>query len=319
MTQGGMMVTPKADGVDHLNIYSRARTAEGKLLSPFARAPFVLDGMRFESLEGFYHTLLFDDPEIRTRLAGMWGAAAKSWGKVTPKRPGDPIHTWGGRTVPFKSVEFHVEVCRAVRAKVEQNAPVLEALVATEHLPLTHYYVMMGKPILPRGEGTWLQDFHRDLRNELGTEAVMARLLGPLATASVRRLLADVMGGTERQRLHALRALAFRADRGDERVLETLAGLLPGAAAPLCQRLLRTLVQLELDADRAVSLYRAALDHADLVVRLVAAHKLGELGPEAHGALDRLRQAAEGDVDRLVRTFAQQAAERVAAAPVGCA
>jgi predicted NAD-dependent protein-ADP-ribosyltransferase YbiA (DUF1768 family) len=170
----GVLFGPKTDGIDHVNVYSRARTEAGRLLSNFARTPFTLHGVRFESVEGFYFSMLFDDDEVRARIAGQFGREAKAWGKKCSKQPGDPVRTWDGRTVPFKGREFAEEFQAAVRAKVEQNPSVRAALRATGDLPLTHYYVMFGKPVWPRGEGSLFTDILTVLRQELREEPAVA-------------------------------------------------------------------------------------------------------------------------------------------------
>jgi predicted NAD-dependent protein-ADP-ribosyltransferase YbiA (DUF1768 family) len=143
---------PATDGVDHVNVYSRARTEAGRLLSNFARTPFVLHEVRFESVEGFYHTMLVEDDALRLEIAALWGREAKAWGKKSGKRPGDLVRTWDGRMVPFEGEEFMLEFERSLRAKCEQNVDVRRALLSTGMLPLTHYYVMFGRPVHPRGE-----------------------------------------------------------------------------------------------------------------------------------------------------------------------
>jgi predicted NAD-dependent protein-ADP-ribosyltransferase YbiA (DUF1768 family) len=164
------LANPLRDGVDHINVYSRARTPEGRLLSNFARTPFTLQGMRFASVEGFYHSLLFDEETLRMAIAGTWGREAKAWGKRTTKRTGDPLRTWDGRIVAFRSEEFDAEFMAALRAKVAQNADVQEALLATGDLPLLHYYVMFGRPLFPRGENDVFTDCLTEEREALRRE-----------------------------------------------------------------------------------------------------------------------------------------------------
>jgi predicted NAD-dependent protein-ADP-ribosyltransferase YbiA (DUF1768 family) len=307
------LFTPRADGIDHLNVYSRARTAEGKLLSNFTRTPFVLDGVRFESVEGFYHTLLFEDDELRARLAGLWGAPAKSWGKVSRKQPGDPVRTWDGRVIAFDGPAFDDEVRRAITAKVEQHPAVQEALLSTERLPLTHYYVIMGRPVLPRGERNLLASQFTALRKQLWTRPAIRQLLGPLAEAGCEDLLTALNNHREEVRLEAARALAFQDDLDPEAVAHAVAHGLTDGSAAYYQRALRTLVQLNLKAEVAVPIFRQALAHDSLVVRVVAARKLGQFGPQAGEAIPELRRAARQDTDPIVRRFAEQALEQIEA------
>jgi predicted NAD-dependent protein-ADP-ribosyltransferase YbiA (DUF1768 family) len=166
---------PATDGVDHVNVYSRGRTAAGRLLSNFARTPFVLHGVRFESVEGFYHSMLVEDEALRLEIAALWGREAKAWGKKSGKRPGASVRLWDGRVAPFHGEEFMEEFERAVRAKCEQNEEVRQALLSTGTLPLTHYYVMFGRPVHPRGEtgrfAACLTALRREFAKPSGPEA----------------------------------------------------------------------------------------------------------------------------------------------------
>jgi predicted NAD-dependent protein-ADP-ribosyltransferase YbiA (DUF1768 family) len=171
MSEQSQIFTPETDGIDHVNVYSRAKTEGGRLLSNFAHTPFTLYGIRFESVEGFYQSMLFDEDQVRAVIAGTFGNEAKSWGKKSPKREGDAVRTWDGRVVEFKGEEFHEEIEKAIREKTQQNPSVAAALIATGDLPLTHYYVMWGRPIAPKGETAWLETLLTSLRKELGDEA----------------------------------------------------------------------------------------------------------------------------------------------------
>jgi predicted NAD-dependent protein-ADP-ribosyltransferase YbiA (DUF1768 family) len=159
-----MSFTPATDGIDHVNVYSRGRTEAGKLLSNFAATPFTLHGVRFASVEGFYQSVLYDADADRAAIAATSGREAKAFGKRSGKRPGDPVRTWDGRVMPFGGEEFQAEVAQAIREKVGQNPEVRAALLATGNLPLTHYYVMWGRPVVPRGETGLLTNLLTSLR-----------------------------------------------------------------------------------------------------------------------------------------------------------
>lgn len=159
--------TPANEGIDHINVYSRSRTPQGKILSNFASTPFSLYGLRFASVEGFYQGMLFDSADERARIAGLSGADAKACQKQAHRQAGDVIRTWDGRPVSYQGEEFDEEVRKAIRQKVRENLAVGEALLATGDLPLTHYYVMWGRPLLPRGEKGFLERTLTELRDEL--------------------------------------------------------------------------------------------------------------------------------------------------------
>jgi predicted NAD-dependent protein-ADP-ribosyltransferase YbiA (DUF1768 family) len=163
--------TPATEGIDHVNIYSRSRTPQGRLLSNFAATPFTLYGIRFATVEGFYQGMLFDDEQERLRIAGLSGSAAKRLQKKAGRKAGDPVRTWDGRTIPYRAEEFDEEVRKAIRQKVRENPEVAAALLGTGDLPLTHYYVMWGRPIQPRGESGLLENVLSELREELRRQA----------------------------------------------------------------------------------------------------------------------------------------------------
>jgi predicted NAD-dependent protein-ADP-ribosyltransferase YbiA (DUF1768 family) len=59
---GEMPLTP-------LNVYSRSTENIGRLMSNFAHTPFVLDGVEYASIEGFYVALKFLDPTKRAKVS----------------------------------------------------------------------------------------------------------------------------------------------------------------------------------------------------------------------------------------------------------
>jgi predicted NAD-dependent protein-ADP-ribosyltransferase YbiA (DUF1768 family) len=311
------LLSPRTDGIDHLNIYSRGRTTEGRLLSNFAATPFVLDGVRFASVEAWYQAPRFDHEAMRRKVAGMSGAPCKKLGDTQGKKAGEPVRLFDGRLVPYDGAGYRAAFGQAIRAKVAQNPDVRNALLATESLPLTHYYVMMGRPIMPRGEDGVLAGHMTAIRAEQRRQGGARFLVGPLAAAGVHDLLRQVRGTDVVQRCRAMQALAFRADADDLEVVEALADALADADLDVGHRALRSLVQMELPAAVALPIYRKALLHRCAVVRAVAAKMLGRLGAAAHPAmLDLL--AAKNDAEKIVRLFAEAALERLQA-PVSCA
>ncbi len=270
--------TPETDGIDHVNVYSRARTPEGQLLSNFAPTPFVLYGQRFASVEGFYQGMRFADDARRKEVAATTGPTAKGWGNHADARhaDGDPIRAWDGRTVGFHGPDFLDEARAAVRAKVEQNPAVHLALVATERLPLTHYYVLGASALPPHGDSGWLQDCLSTLRREFRDEATVRAVLGPFAGAAVSELVAAVRGSDENAACGAARALAFQ-DGLPEAAVVALGSALNHPNPNVRQRALRTLVQLDIPPERAGTIFLAALDGEDDTLRRVAERRLAAL------------------------------------------
>ncbi len=66
-----------------INITSKA-AGELKFISNFAETPFYLDDERYGSIEGFWQSLKFPDPEKRHEIALLHGAKAKDSGYHAP-------------------------------------------------------------------------------------------------------------------------------------------------------------------------------------------------------------------------------------------
>ena len=121
--------------MDTLNIYSKAEDSRGRILSNFSHHPFVLDGRRLESAEGFIQGIAFPEGDQRREAAfGSFGSKAKQFAEEQEKK----FVWWDGKTISFGSNEEHELIEKALRAKFDQNADAREALLATKGLRLTH-------------------------------------------------------------------------------------------------------------------------------------------------------------------------------------
>jgi predicted NAD-dependent protein-ADP-ribosyltransferase YbiA (DUF1768 family) len=129
-----------------LNVNSMASESIGRLLSNFARTPFMLDGVRYASIEAFYVCLKTDEASLRKRLRSLSGPAARAAGKGLKSTE----TTYGNRVIRLGSPEHHDLVKRAVRAKLEQNPEIAEEFVATYPRPIIHD---TGRP---ERSSTWL-------------------------------------------------------------------------------------------------------------------------------------------------------------------
>ncbi|MCX5977303.1 MAG: hypothetical protein NTV33_10885 [Coprothermobacterota bacterium] len=119
------------DGIDHINVYSQGKTELGKMLSNFYRLPVDIDGITFQSLEGYWYWL--STGKVYGELLNLYGYRAKERGKQLPK-------------VLMSEGEFHCAILRAMLAKVEQHEN-LAKMLKESALPLTHYYVFNGKEV----------------------------------------------------------------------------------------------------------------------------------------------------------------------------
>ena len=117
-----------------LNITSRS-PGDLHLISNFGPTPFVLDGMSYECIEGFWQGLRFPDEVDRQRIAKLHGRAAKAAGYDAPS---DEEFHYGGKRVLVGTWEHWQLMRRACIAKFEQHDAARAALRATGTRPLTH-------------------------------------------------------------------------------------------------------------------------------------------------------------------------------------
>lgn len=116
-----------------INIYSQA-AAPLDLISNFAATPFVLDGVAYGSVEGFWQCFRYADPTERARVAALAGRAAKAAGKATPPERFD----YAGASIRWGTFEHWQLMRRACAAKFAQNEAARAALLGTLGRPLVH-------------------------------------------------------------------------------------------------------------------------------------------------------------------------------------
>ncbi|MCB0378406.1 MAG: hypothetical protein KDD33_07935 [Bdellovibrionales bacterium] len=124
------------------------------LLSNFAATPFVLDGKRYASLEGFWQMLKYPERgDAKWRSQVQWPYTREQVGQMVghkAKKAGDfaslamKKHQWDW--VSYNHIKmiykeagsspFYVLIRRAMQAKLEQNPKVKEVLIATKGLRL---------------------------------------------------------------------------------------------------------------------------------------------------------------------------------------
>jgi predicted NAD-dependent protein-ADP-ribosyltransferase YbiA (DUF1768 family) len=126
------------------------------ILSNFAATPFTLRGKRYASVEGFWQMMLYpegpDDPRAkasgmvwphtRDEVALMTAFDAKDAGTAAEenmRKMGIDWVTFEGKRFPYRSKKKGVHyrlILEAMRAKLEQNAPVQQILLSTGDLIL---------------------------------------------------------------------------------------------------------------------------------------------------------------------------------------
>lgn len=136
---------PDKDGIDHINVYSKARTILGRLLSNFAHTPITLNGLRFESIESWwYFTKMnkineselfppFTDEQLG-EVRVIVGSEAKKYFRSLFKTD----------SYSFSPVKEDLIV--AYKQKLLEHPEILQLLLANK-LPIAHYYVMFDKKV----------------------------------------------------------------------------------------------------------------------------------------------------------------------------
>lgn len=140
-------LNPDMDGVDHINIYSKGKTELGRMLSNFAKTPFVhpVDG-QFMSIEGYWYWLSTKDDNLRHK----WGFDAKAYGRQVKGSD------WSD------DPEFKSKIKQAITIKITQDKDLARQLREST-LPFVHYYVFKGHVVVPK-DGEWIIDHILELR-----------------------------------------------------------------------------------------------------------------------------------------------------------
>lgn len=129
-------------------------------ISNLAHTPFVLDGMRYASVEGFWQGLKFEEAVERRRIAKLWGSEAKDAGKPA----GQPDRfTYGPDRIAAGSPEHWHLMRRACAEKFDQHAGARAALLETGARWLTHKTRRDSRTI----PGAILAQIWMDLRDRL--------------------------------------------------------------------------------------------------------------------------------------------------------
>lgn len=123
-------IDPERDGINHINIYSKGRTALGRALSNFAWTPFEspLFG-KFQSMEGYYYWV--KSGMVHHELRTLYGFKAKQVGRLLPI---------------VKRDNFQEYLIHGLMCKLKDNPGILEGLI-NNTLPLKHYYLYYDKVI----------------------------------------------------------------------------------------------------------------------------------------------------------------------------
>lgn len=144
------------DGVNHINIYSKAETDLGRFLSNFSSHKVITNDGEFASIEGYWYWLNAQGSNRREELRKVVGWEAKKVGRELRAA------SWG------KDELFKVKIAHAMLSKLILH-PEIFKLFKESTLPFRHYYVYSGKIVEPK-EGKWIVDFWEYLRKMVGGE-----------------------------------------------------------------------------------------------------------------------------------------------------
>ncbi len=134
------MIDPNKDGIDHINIYSKAKTDLGRFLTNFAYAPMSTEDGYFSSVEGYWYWLSCKDDKLRK----LYGFQAKQVGREC-----------GGKDW-LDTEEFKSKILAAIDQKLKSHTEYMKQLQECS-LPLKHYYVYGDKVVEPK-DGRWILD-----------------------------------------------------------------------------------------------------------------------------------------------------------------
>ena len=118
-----------------INIHSRVTDPELRLIGNLAHTPFELDGIPYQSVEGFWQGLKFPDHDDRIRIAALHGSEAKRAGEAAPVQE---TFEYRGERVRVGRPDHWRLMRQACHAKFTQCDPAGRALLSTGERPLMH-------------------------------------------------------------------------------------------------------------------------------------------------------------------------------------
>ncbi|OHA52198.1 MAG: hypothetical protein A3A97_04810 [Candidatus Terrybacteria bacterium RIFCSPLOWO2_01_FULL_40_23] len=123
--------------LSRLNIASDSGDWRARRLSNLSDDPFILDGVRLASVEGFIQGIKFPVGDPLRKLAFLSvGMTAKRLSRQADRQ--SRWVWWNGREYPYGAFVHHKLIERAIRAKFEQNARAMKALLGIGDSKLVH-------------------------------------------------------------------------------------------------------------------------------------------------------------------------------------
>lgn len=152
------------------------------ILSNFAATPFVFDGVKYNSVEGFWQMMKYPEnntdervqanilwPISRKDLSQLSSFKAKKYGSIGSKNMKKLKINWvtyKGQKMPYKEniKGKHYElIVSAMKAKLEQNPKVKKILLSTRNLKLTPDHHQTNPPPAWKYHKIWME-LRQDLK-----------------------------------------------------------------------------------------------------------------------------------------------------------
>lgn len=134
------------DGISHINMYSKANTAFGRMLSDFYHYPIHTEDGDFQSVEAYWYYLSLPASVDRDSIRNLYGYQAKKKGRELRAKAGEENLLFDNR--------FEEKILTAIRQKIEANKHLY--LDEYRNLPIIHYYTFDGKIFDVTEDFPWL-------------------------------------------------------------------------------------------------------------------------------------------------------------------
>ncbi len=106
-------------------------------LSNFAPHPFMLDGVKITSMEGFLQSLKYANPDMQIEVCKLAGRAAKIKGSMKNWKDKQTLY-WRGKEYKREELPYQELLKRAYSEMTRQNQGFANALRASGDATLTH-------------------------------------------------------------------------------------------------------------------------------------------------------------------------------------
>ncbi len=151
-------INPLEDGISHINMYSKAKTEFGRMLSDFYRYPIHTEDGDFLSVEGYWSYLSLPETVNREKMRNLYGYTAKKTGRELRKDAGEENLLFDDR--------FEEKILSAIKTKIMACKHLFKE--EYKDLPIIHYYILNdGKPYEVTDDFPWLMNGIREIVKDI--------------------------------------------------------------------------------------------------------------------------------------------------------